>query len=132
MKKTIFITITLCGILTACSTKEDIKPEEHALQAAKAYYNELLHADYDSFLEGTLQDDSIPAAYREQLLLNTRMYMEKQRKTHGGIDKVDALSAKLDTATQEVEAYLSISYADSTKERIVVPMLQKRGIWYMR
>lgn len=133
MKKLPFIIIPLClALLAACSTKEEVKEDELALQAAKAYYDQLLQGDCDSFLEGTLHGDSVPSSYREQLLLNTQMYLEKQRKNHGGISEVRALSAKLDSAKLEVEAFLSVVYADSTKERIVVPMLKKDGIWYMR
>ena len=133
MKKPQFIAATLClALLAACSSKEEVKQEELALQAAKTYYDQLLQGDCDSFLEGTLQGDSLPPAYRDQLLLNTQMYLEKQRKNHGGISEVRTLSAKLDNAKQEAEAFLSVVYADSTKERILVPMLKKDGIWYMR
>ena len=49
-----------------------------------------------------------------------------ESKEHGGLTEVEALRAKGDTA------YLSLHYADSTREEIVVPMMERNNTWYMR
>lgn len=115
----------------ACKNDEP-KPEEVALQAAKVYYDQLLHGDYDAYVEGTLKGDSVPPAYRQQLLLNMQMYVEQQKREHKGISEVKALRAVHDSATHTVNAYLGLHYADSVREEIVVPMVEKNGVWYLR
>lgn len=123
-------------LLSACGT--EVKPEELALQAAKAYYEQLIHGDYEAYVEGTLHGDSIPQAMRQQLVLNMQMFMEKQRLEHRGIDSVSALRAVCDTVklpndslVLTANAFLTVCYSDSTKEEIVVPMIEKKGIWYL-
>ena len=78
------------------------------------------------------------------MLLNARMFVERIQKEHNGIKSVKALRAKVDTiksrlsddpeAIQEIiaQAYLSVAFADSSKEEIVVPMVFKADIWYLR
>ncbi len=117
--------------LASCKP-EDRKPEEVALQTAKVYYDYLLQGDYNSFVEGTLQGDTVPADYRQQLLLNMQMFVEKQRREHQGIVRIEPLRAVADTATHTASAFLSVHYADSVREEIVVPMVEKGGIWYLR
>ena len=120
------------AVLLASCKKEEVKPEDIALQAAKVYYDQLIAGDYDSFVEGTLKGDSVPPAYKQQLVLNMQMFMERQKIEHKGIASVMPVRAVADTAAHTAESFLSITYADSTREEIVVPMVERKGVWYMR
>lgn len=120
------------AMLLASCKQEEVKPEDVALQAAKVYYEQLLAGDYNSFVDGTLKGDSVPQAYRQQLLLNMQMFMERQKAEHKGIASVKPIRAVADTAAHTAETFLSITYADSTREEIVVPMVERKGVWYMR
>lgn len=119
-------------VLLASCKKEEVKPEDIALQAAKIYYDQLLAGDYDSFVDGTLKGDSVPPAYRQQLVLNMQMFMERQKTEHKGIASIKPVRAVADTASHTAESFLSITYVDSTREEIVVPMVERKGVWYMR
>ena len=48
------------------------------------------------------------------------------------MSKVDILSAKADTARHVADVFLRIAYGDSTKEQIIVPMIEVKGEWKMR
>ena len=74
-----------------------MKQEDVALQTAKAYYDQLVNGDYATFVDGTLQNDSIPEDYKAQLILNMQMYIEQQNKAHQGIARVEALRATCDS-----------------------------------
>lgn len=126
-----FILIAGSLHLVSCS-KEEVKTEDIALQAAKTYYDQLLHGDIDSYVEGTLHGDSIPEAYRQQLVLNMKMFLEQQRKNHKGIDSIRTIRATVDSTSHTANAFLTFCYSDSTKEEVIVPMIEKDGVWYMR
>lgn len=119
-------------VLLASCGKEEIKPEDIALQAAKAYYDQLIAGEYDAFVDGTLKGDSVPPAYRKQLVLNMQMFIERQKTEHHGIVDVKPVRAVADTAKHVAETFLSITFADSVREEVVVPMVEKNGVWYMR
>lgn len=118
-------------LLVSCGDNS-MKPEEIALQAAKVYYDRLLQGDYDAYVDGTLHGDSVPSAYRQQMVLNMQMFMERQEREHGGISTVTPLRAVMDSSTNTVNAFLTILYADSVQEEIVVPMMEREGVWYIR
>ncbi len=130
-------------ILAACSS--EVSQEKRALTTAQKYYEQLVAGDYNSFVEGSLMgQDSVPEVYKSQMLLNAQMFMERMQTEHRGIKSVKPLRATVDTiklrvanepeAVKEIvaQAYLSLGFADSTKEEIVVPMVLKNDIWYIR
>lgn len=119
-------------LLFSCSKSEEVKPEDVALQTAKVYYDQLLNGDYDSFVAGSLQGDSVPEAYRKQLVLNSQMFVERLRKEHQGIDSIIPLRANGDSASHTASAFMAFCFADSTREEVVVPMIEKNGVWYLR
>ena len=126
-----FILLAFCSIIAGCK-KEEIKPEEVALQAAKVYYDQLLHGDYAAFVDGMNMNDTVVPAYREQLITNMKMYLGQQKKEHMGIKEVKALRAVRDSLNNKVDAFLLFCFNDSTKEQVVVPMIEKNGVWIMR
>lgn len=103
-----------------------------ALQMAKIYYDQLLSGDYASFVDGMSFNDTVVPAYREQLITNMKMYVGQQEKEHQGIKQVIPLRAMRDTANHTVNAFLMMCYNDSAKEQVVVPMVEKNGIWMMK
>ncbi len=100
--------------------------------AAKGYYDLLLEGKYEEYVEGFNQPYRIPRGYHEQLLLNAQMYVEQQQVERKGMKHVDVLRAKADTARRVAEVFLQVAYGDSSKEQIVVPMVEVKGEWKMR
>lgn len=130
MRKLFILSFTLLS-LSACN-KEEIKPEDIALQTAKVYYDQLLNGDYASFVDGMNMNDSVVPAYREQLITNMKMFMGQQEQEHKGINNVQTVRAMADSASHTVNAFLLFTYNDSTKEEVVVPMVERNGIWMMK
>ena len=133
------VALSLIGV-AACSS--DVNQEERAMTTALKYYEQLIAGDYEGFVEGTLNSqDSLPADFKEQLVLNAKMYVERMQKEHDGIRSVKALRAEVDTlkahnsdeiAAITARAFVSLGFADSTKEEVLVPMVLKDDVWYLR
>lgn len=131
VRKLIFTLAAVVAVLfVACGSEP--KSDDVVAQTAKVYYDHLLHGQYDHFVDGTYRPDSIPDSYREQLIANARMYVAQQQKERGGICDVAAVGALVDTARHQGNAFVMLTFADSTREEIVVPMVYHNGVWYMR
>lgn len=126
-----FCLSALLMALAACSSGGD-DPGVRAGQVAKAYYDALLKGDYAQYVDGFYQPDSIPAGYREQLVANAKMFMRQQQDERRGMKEVRVVTAKADTARHVASVFLSVVYGDSTSEEIVVPMVEHRGVWYLK
>lgn len=122
MKKILFF---LLSVMSLFSCKEKVPdPGYYAGIAAKGYYDMLLEGRYDEFVDGQNMPHRIPEEYRQQLVLNAKMFVEQQKNEHRGMKAFQILDAKADTAHHLADVYLSVTYGDSTKEQIVVPMVE--------
>ncbi len=126
-----FLTLLTASTLFSCKGEE---PDAGQLagDAAKNAYDLLLHGKYDEFVGECDRTQKVPQGYREQLVLNARMFMEQQEKEHGGMCRVGVVSSSADTAKHVAQVCLSVIYGDSTREQILVPMVEKNGKWLMR
>lgn len=131
VKKTV-LSLFAFSLLAACGGASGPTASDLAGEAAKVYYEQLLHGDYAGFVDGTYQPDSIPQGYREQLIANAKMFVGQQKEEHRGITAVCVVSATADTTHHVATVYLSLSYGDSSSEQVAVPMVERRGVWYMR
>ncbi len=129
MRKIVYVFLAAM-MLIACS--EEVRKEDLAAKAAKEYYDHLLAGRYDDYLRGVAGTDSIPPVYREQLLANVKQFMALQRQEHNGIREVRIMNAKADSALGHTNAFLMLCFGDSTNEEIVVPMVERNGLWKMR
>ena len=118
-------------LLSACGGKGN-DPSEIVGRTAKLYYDNLLHGHYEEFVDGHYRPDSIPDSYRRQLIDNMRMFIGQQNDEHHGIGEVRIVRATADTVRHEGNAFLMLCFRDSTKEEIVVPMVQVGGLWMMK
>ena len=118
------------GLGWGCSPKVD--PADVAAQVAKQYYDYLLEGKYEAFVDGKYRPDSIPGSYRDQLVMNMKMFMGQQEREHRGIKEARIVNAVADTARHEANVFLVFCYGDSTVEEVVVPMVESQGIWYLR
>lgn len=130
MKKILFFLLSVMSLFSCKEKTPD--PGYYAGIAAKGYYDMLLEGRYDEFVEGQNMPHRIPEGYRQQLVLNAKMFVEQQKNEHRGMKAFQIFDAKADTAHHLADVYLSVTYGDSTKEQIVVPMVEVEKKWKMR
>jgi hypothetical protein len=130
MRRKILFCAVISLFFAAC--KKEINQEEVMAQAAKQYYTYLLQGNYEAWVDGFYRKDSIREAYRSQLIDNAKMFISQQKAVNGGIKSVDVRSTELDTVRQVANVFLTLNYENTGKEQVVMPMIYKNGLWYMR
>ncbi len=131
MRKSLLLLTSLLLLIGGCSQQEQ-SPEELAGMAAKEYYDRLLAEDYEGFLSGKADMDSVPDDYRAQMVTACKQYKQTLEQMHGGLATVTLSNAKCDSTQQLMHAFLLLHFKDSVKEEITVPMVQRDGQWKMR
>ena len=111
---------------------KDADTEKMVAATAKSYYDCLLVGRYDDYVAGIDGADSIPGSYREQLRDNVKMFLAQQRQSHKGIISFAVSDAEVDADGHTANAFLIVNYADSVSEQIVVPLVEREGVWKMR
>ena len=116
--------------LIACSK---VSPEQQAALAAQGYYRHLMAGEYEQFLAGRVGADSLPAAYREQLLTCYRQFLAQQQEKHDSLTDISVSNVLTDSLSDYTSVFLLLSFSDSTQEEIVIPMVDTGdGRWRMR
>lgn len=128
MKQLLFVVLVFLA-LCACSSPT---PEEMASLAAKGYYEHLLKGEYEQFLEGKAGSDSLPEAYRAQLIAGYKQFVAQQNSLHNGIHDIRVVNARRDTLLNYTNVFLIFCFGDSTNEQVAVPMIEHNGSWRMR
>lgn len=111
---------------------EEASREDKAKEAAQEYYQALLNGDYQAFLDGRAHMDSIPDSFREQLLVAFKQFMHQQEEAHQGVVSFVPTRAEDDSLLQVMQVFMMVNYGDSTREEIVVPMVEHQGKWMMK
>ena len=131
MKYCGYLLLLIMLMLCACSEQQQT-PEQMAGQAAQLYYDRLLAGDTEGFLSGKADVDSLPSDYRVQLLKACEQYKQQLDALHGGVASVTVSNVRNDSLQQMMQAFLLLNFKDSTKEEIIVPMVQRGVEWKMR
>ena len=131
MKRTLLFISAALLLLAACGRKQP-DPGEVMDRVAKAYYDYLIQGNYEAYVDGFYQPDSIPGSYREQLIANAKMFVGLMDEQHKGLKSVSLASAKADTARHAGSAFLIMQFGDGTKEEVLVPMTEHNGNWMLR
>jgi hypothetical protein len=76
--------------------------------------------------------DSVPADYRSQMYAACEQYKKELDETHGGVAAITVSNARTDSTQQMMQAFLLLNFRDSTKEEIIVPMVQRGDVWMLR
>jgi len=127
MRRLLLLAVPL--LFMACS---ESKPDRAAALAACRYYNQLIAGNADSFVRGMELPDTIPDGYRRQLIDNALMFLEQQKREHGGISRVEVQNCINDSVAPTAQAFLLLCFGDSTVEEVVVPMVRRDGVWRMK
>ena len=132
MRRTAIMLFAVMAItLLSCGDKAPAT-EKVVATTAKLYYDYLLEEKYDDFVGGI--DLSFPKSekYTEQMRDCAKMFVARQKEIHQGIKAVDAVNAEVDDDAHSANAFLVLHYSDSTSEQVVVPMVERNGVWLMR
>ncbi|PJF01045.1 hypothetical protein [Prevotella intermedia] len=132
MKQLLYALFLAVLLLSSCSKKKETDHGAIAAEAAKHYYENLISGKYKQFLEGMNLPDKLPESYERQMFENFKAFTKRQDKQRKGIKKVSIRNVKFFAKDSTASAFLLLHYGDSTTEEVVVPMLKRRSLWYMR
>ena len=131
----LFASCFIALLLFACGSKPDsetLTSEQQAMEACRNYYEALYDGHYEKFLNGRVNADEMPERFRQAMTNNLKQHVAKTRQEHRGVERIDEKSAKRDTSLHVMMVYLLVNYGDTTKEEIVVPMVESDGDWKMK
>ena len=133
MNKLVAVVAAVVFLLSCKSeSKEGIVEKSTPSEIVETAYGHLLKGEYDGYLSCVQSCDSIPERYHNSLVNVLKQAAENERKERKGIVSAKAIAEN----TNEKETYsvvrVDITYGDSTKEEIAVPVVKYNGKWRLK
>ena len=124
--------LLMLTLLFSCSEEQkDTFTDESALQAAQRFYTLYTQGNAQQYVEGMNGAESFPADYKKQMQdVIEQSVKELNRK--GGVVRVEALSDTLYVVDSTAYVYLDLVFTDSVHEQIGVPMIFRKGSWWIK
>ena len=66
------------------------------------------------------------------MLAGAKQFMARQREEHGGIARVSVVKYVADSVARQTNVFLLLCFGDSTREEVVVPMVEGPSGWRMK
>ena len=100
-----------------------------ARKAAEEFYTMLIEGNYQGFVDGYANAESLPEGYRSQLVDAVAQLMATERMRN-----LTGVVATKDSLLEDSAAYvmLQLNYCDSTSEQVELPLILMEDGWRMK
>ena len=109
---------------------------QRALEAAKneaaEAYSHLVEGRYEQYLDCRADMSEAPDDYRRQLIDAYSQHMAQLNNAHRGIATYTVINARMDSSLQVAQVFINVTFADSTQEEILIPMVERNDRWLMK
>ena len=132
-KRSPLLVLLLSYLLTACSPGgkgEGLQPP--TADEAMAYYELYRSANYADYVKAMQSCDDKPADFCKQMADALKQHAARIKEEEGGTVSAEFLRTELHAEHSAADAYLSVTYGDSTKEEIVLPLVFWQDKWRLK
>lgn len=120
--------------LLSCKSenKKGIVEKSTPSEIAETAYAHLIKGEYDEYLSCVQSYDSIPQRYHNSLVNVLKQAAENEKKERRGMVSAKAIAENTNEKATYSVVRIYITYGDSTKEEIAVPVIKYNGRWRLK
>lgn len=130
MPKKLFHLAAFLFCCVACRRGDgsDAVTHERVRQVAQEYYGYLMAGQYEEYVAHMADVDSMSDDMRQQLVVMVKEFAHIQQHLHGGFASATVVADSLPDSLH-AQAFLDVLFADSTQERVGLPLRYQGGRW---
>ena len=132
-KRSPLLVLLLSYLLTACSPGgkgEGLQPP--TADEVMAYYELYRSGNYADYVKAMQSCDDKPADFCKQMADALKQHAARIKAEKGGAVGAEFLRTELHAEHSAADAYLSVTYGDSTKEEIILPLVFWQDKWRLK
>ena len=132
-KRSPLLVLLLSYLLTACSPGgkgEGLQPP--TADEVMAYYELYRSGNYADYVKAMQSCDDKPADFCKQMADALKQHAARIKAEKGGAVSAEFLRTELHADHSAADAYLSVTYGDSTKEEIILPLVFWQDKWRLK
>lgn len=132
-KRSPLLVLLLSYLLTACSPGgkgEGLQPP--TADEVIAYYELYRSGNYADYVKAMQSCDDKPADFCKQMADALKQHAARIKAEKGGAVSAEFLRTEMHAEHSAADAYLSVTYGDSTKEEIILPLVFWQDKWRLK
>ena len=132
-KRSPLLVLLLSYLLTACSPGgkgEGLQPP--TADEVMAYYELYRSGNYADYVKAMQSCDDKPADFCKQMADALKQHAARIKAEKGGTVSAEFMRTELHAEHSAADAYLSVTYGDSTKEEIFLPLVFWQDKWRLK
>lgn len=132
-KRSPLLVLLLSYLLTACSPGgkgEGLQPP--TADEVMAYYELYRSGNYADYVKAMQSCDDKPADFCKQMADALKQHAARIKAEKGGAVSAEFLRTEMHAEHSAADAYLSVTYGDSTKEEIILPLVFWQDKWRLK
>ena len=132
-KRSPLLVLLLSYLLTACSPGgkgEGLQPP--TADEVIAYYELYRSGNYADYVKAMQSCDDKPADFCKQMADALKQHAARIKAEKGGAVSAEFLRTEMHAEHSAADAYLSVTYGDSTKEEIFLPLVFWQDKWRLK
>lgn len=132
-KRSPLLVLLLSYLLTACSPGgkgEGLQPP--TADEVMAYYELYRSGNYADYVKAMQSCDDKPADFCKQMADALKHHAARIKAEKGGAVSAEFLRTEMHAEHSAADAYLSVTYGDSTKEEIILPLVFWQDKWRLK
>lgn len=125
----------LAGLAACSGAKAEEEPDPHVLLEVdvEAMYDTYIRGDYAAYVSQMESLDDKPESYRKQMAdLMKQRHRQQEEDHNGGPAACHVKDLKINHEGRYCEAYIVVTYKDSTEEEILLPLVFKNEKWRLK
>ena len=132
-KRSPLLVLLLSYLLTACSPGgkgDGLQPP--TADEVMAYYELYRSGNYADYVKAMQSCDDKPADFCKQMADALKQHAARIKAEKGGAVSAEFLRTEMHAEHSAADAYLSVTYGDSTKEEIILPLVFWQDKWRLK
>ena len=132
-KRSPLLVLLISFLLAACSSGgkgDELQPP--TAKEVMEYYELYRSGNYAEYVKAMQSCDNKPADFCKQMADALKQHAARIKEEKGGTVSAEFLRSELHAEHSAADAYLSVTYGDSTKEEIVLPLVFWQDKWRLK
>ena len=132
-KRSPLFALLLSLLLAACSSSnsgDGLQPP--SAKEVMEYYELYRSGNYAEYVKAMQSCDDKPADFCKQMADALKQHAARIKAEKGGTVSAEFLRTELHAEHSAADAYLSVTYGDSTKEEIILPFVFCQDKWRLK
>ncbi len=118
--------------LSLASCSDNLYKEKVVGSIAQQYYTYLIEGDYEAFMDVSDGANELRQSERSERIDNLKMFIAHEEKARGGIKSAEVQQVEVSKSDDTAEVFLCLTYGNGAQEVVVVPLILKDKVWYLR